>query len=434
MTTHDTPPHDSGNIHPSLRQEPGQEPPEPETGPKAPSTTRPHNGTSPPEAPPDSPPPPSDAERLARVALTRIAEPGDTLIGGWLATLPPRAVLDALTTPGAPALPDASPRRWAGLRARAQNIRPEDDLESITRAGGRFLCPGDPEWPRQLDDLGPARPIGLWVRGTPSLRTLALRSVALVGSRACTDYGAHCATHLAAGLAERGWSVVSGAAYGIDAAAHRGALAAGGPTLGVLACGVDVGYPSGHQELIRTMAERGLLLAELPPGAHPTRPRFILRNRVIAALTPGTVVVEAALRSGALVTARRALALGRHLMGVPGPITSGLSQGVHQLLRGEAVVITDADEVIEMVGMMGELAPQRRGPSVPRDALNAECSRVLEAMPGRASADPAGLARAAGVPTRLVLAHLHELQALGFVERDGAHWRLTRPGKAHSIE
>ncbi|MGP3972497.1 DNA-processing protein DprA [Streptomyces sp. 8N114] len=332
-----------------------------------------------------------------------------------------------------PPLTGAGERRWAGLRLRAAHARPQADLDAIAASGGRFVCPGDAEWPCQLDDLGDARPFGLWVRGTPVLRLWALRSVAVVGARACTEYGAHCATVLGAELAERGWTVVSGAAYGIDAAAHRGALAARGPTVGVLACGADVAYPPGNQQLIRVLGERGLLVAELPPGDHPTRSRFVLRNRVIAALTRGTVVVEAALRSGALVTARRALRLGRHLMGMPGPVTSGLSQGVHQLLRGEATVVTDAAEVIEQVGMMGELAPERRGPTVPRDALSPAAARVLDALPGRGASDPARIACSAGVPPGEALARLHELRALGFVERDGNRWQLTSRSKGHSI-
>ncbi|KIF67740.1 hypothetical protein HY68_02335, partial [Streptomyces sp. AcH 505] len=187
--------------------------------------------------------------------------------------------------------------------------------------GGRFVCPGDQEWPSQLDDLGAAAPIGLWVRGGPDLRLWALRSVAVVGARACTPYGAHMAAGLGAGLAERGWVVVSGGAFGVDAAAHRGALAAGGATVAVLACGVDVVYPRGHAELIARIAEQGLVIGELPPGDHPTRSRFILRNRVIAALTRGTVVVEAQYRSGSLVTARSAQRLGRHTIGVPTPLS-----------------------------------------------------------------------------------------------------------------
>lgn len=375
-------------------------------------------------------------QRLARAALTRIAEPGNEMVGRWLKTHGAQEVVRALNGEGA-ALPGVTEQRWAGLRSRAKRARPEADLAAVEAVGGRFLCPGDREWPGQLDALGSARPIGLWVRGAPYLRFWALRSVAVVGARACTDYGVHVAAVLGAGLAKRGWTVISGAAYGVDGAAHRGVLAAGGATVGVLACGVDVAYPPGHAELIHRIGEQGLLVAELPPQDHPTQSRFVLRNRVIAALTRGTVVVEAALRSGSLSTARHARRLGRFVMGVPGPVTSGLSAGVHELLREEGTVVTDAAEVIELVGSMGELAPRRRGPVVPRDVLPREAACVLEALPGRGAAETTQLARAAGISCEAALVRLQELCVLGFVEHLGKRWQLTRPATpagGHPIE
>lgn len=364
--------------------------------------------------------------RLARAALTRVVEPGDELAGRWLRVLGPVGLMRLFRGGGSP--PSAvTEERLAGYRARAVGLDPAADLSAAESVGGRFVCPGDHEWPAQLDDLGAARPVGLWVRGRPSLRLWALRSVAVVGARACTDYGAHVATALGAGLAERGWVVVSGAAYGVDGAAHRGALAACGATVAVLACGVHAAYPRGHTELLRRIAEQGLLVAELPPGGHPTRSRFLQRNRVIAALTRGTVVVEAAYRSGSLVTARRAQRLGRLSAGVPGPVTSGQSAGVHELLRGEAAVVTDADEVVELVGGMGELAPGRNGPVVPRDLLDPLSARVLEGLPADGSADMGQIAREAGTGSGEAMAKLYELLSLGFVERIGERWCLTRP-------
>lgn len=368
----------------------------------------------------------AERERRARAALTRIVEPGDELAGRWLRERGPVALLRLFLGRGrAPS--EVSEERMAGYRARAAGADPVAALRAAEAAGIRFVCPGDQEWPGQLDDLGDARPLGLWVRGRPSLRLWALRSVAVVGARACTDYGAHAATALGAGLAERGWVVVSGAAYGIDGAAHRGALAAGGATVAVLACGVDRAYPRGHTELLRRIADQGLLVAELPPGGHPTRSRFLQRNRVIAALTRGTVVVEAEYRSGSLVTARRAQRLGRLSAGVPGPVTSGLSAGVHELLRGEATLVTDADEVIELVGGIGELAPGRTGPVVARDLLAPLTARVLDALPARREADTREIAREAGTDGDEARARLYELLSLGFVERHGDRWRLARP-------
>ncbi|MFJ6699234.1 DNA-processing protein DprA [Streptomyces sp. NPDC091272] len=401
----------------------------------------------------------SGAERLARAALTGIIEPGDETGGRLLREYGPLEVLRRLTGPGrertepgreqtapgreqgrsrgsgegaaragAPpggSLSGVSAKRLDGYRNRAAAVDPQRYLAAAAAVGGRLVCPGDEEWPSQLDDLGDARPVALWVRGRPNLRMWALRSVAVVGARACTAYGAHMAATLGAGLAERGWVVVSGAAFGVDGAAHRGVLAAGGATVAVLACGIDTVYPRGHAELIGRIAEQGLLVGELPPGGHPTPSRFVLRNRVIAALTRGTVVVEAEYRSGSLVTARSAQRMGRFTMGVPGPVTSGLSAGVHELLRGEGVLVTDAAEIVELVGEIGDLAPARRGPVLPRDLLDPVTARVLEALPARATVDARSVARDAGTSGDEALARLYELHSLGFVERHGDAWQLA---------
>ncbi|MFI7020451.1 DNA-processing protein DprA [Streptomyces sp. NPDC050164] len=366
-----------------------------------------------------------DEELLARVLLTRVIEPGDEVGGRWVRELGVRGLARRLAEGGRP-LAGVSGKRWKGLLARAEAARPREDLAVAREAGVRFVGPGDAEWPGQLDDLGDARPLGLWVRGRASLRVWALKSVAVVGARACTEYGAHMAATLASGLAEQGWVVVSGGAYGVDGAAHRGALGAGGATVAVLACGVDRPYPRGHTQLIGRIAEQGLVIGELPPGDHPTPSRFILRNRVIAALTRGTVVVEAAHRSGSLVTARAAQRLGRHTMGVPGPATSGLSAGVHELLRGEAVLVTDTADVVELVGDIGQLAPDRRGPVLPRDLLDPAARQVLAALPGGRAARPDEIARRAQTAQDDAIARLYELRALGYVERHGDGWKLTR--------
>jgi len=366
-----------------------------------------------------------DGECLARMFLPRVVEPGDEVAGRWLRERGAEEVARQLREGGRP-LPGVTGKRWAGLRARAAQAEPERDRAVAREAGMRFVCPGTSEWPVQLDDLGDGRPVGLWVRGRSSLRMWALRSVAVVGARACTEYGAHVAADLGAGLAERGWVVVSGGAYGVDGAAHRGTLAAGGATVAVLACGVDRPYPRGHTELISRIAHQGLVVGELPPGEHPTPNRFILRNRVIAALTRGTVVVEAAYRSGALVTARAAQRLGRYVMGVPGPVTSALSAGVHELLREDAVLVTDAADVVELVGEMGELAPERRGPVLPRDLLDPAAAQVLAALPAGAAAAADEIARGAGATVDDAVGRLYELRSLGFVERHSDGWKLTR--------
>jgi DNA processing protein len=359
----------------------------------------------------------TDTERLARATLSRIVEPGDEAVGVLLDEHGPQETVARLLHGPA----------GEGYRARAAGSDPVADLDHARRLGARLVCPGEEEWPTQLDDLGARRPVGLWVRGTASLRLLALRSVAVVGARACTAYGTHVAAELAAELADSAWVVASGGAFGVDAAAHRGALAATGITIGILACGVDQYYPRAHSALLDRIAEQGLLISELPIGAHPNRPRFLQRNRVIAALTRGTVVVEAARRSGALSTARHARDLNRLVMGVPGPVTSELSAGVHALLRAGGSLVTAAAEVIELVGGIGaDLAPLTGSPLLPRDALEGEALRVLEAVPlGALGAPVARLVRGAGLPPDAVLQRLYELGSLGLVERCGAHWRLA---------
>lgn len=262
-------------------------------------------------------------------------------------------------------------------------------------------------------------------------REALARSVAVVGARAATGYGVHVATELGYGLADREWTVVSGGAYGIDAAAHRGALNAGGATVAVLACGVDRPYPMGNSALFDRIAETGLLVSEWMPGAEPLRPRFLIRNRVIAAGTRGSVLVEAAARSGATQTLRRALALGRSGMVVPGPVTSAMSVGAHELLREspQARLVTGVPHVLEEVGRIGDdLAPLARGTERPTDQLDDEAASLLESLPRRGVLGPDSLAARAGVPVRTALRKLALLEELRLVvRRDGGYALAPRP-------
>ena len=291
-----------------------------------------------------------------------------------------------------------------------------------------MICPGDPEWPSQLDALADTAPYALWLRGPADLRYGCLRSVAVVGARAATTYGIRIAAELGAELADRRCTVVSGGALGIDAAAHRGALAADGTTVAVLAGGVDHAYPPRNDGLFAEIAQRALLVSEWPPGSTPTRLRFLVRNRVIAALTKGTVVIEADVRSGALNTAKYARELNRPVMAVPGPIGSVVSRGCHKWLReGMATCVSSAAEVMDTVGHIGDdLAPEQRGPVLPRDELEPVTRLVLEAVPARSSAGPAQIAVRAGVDLGTVRSRLGLLSAAGFVERCGQGWRLPR--------
>jgi DNA processing protein len=247
---------------------------------------------------------------------------------------------------------------------------------------------------------------------------------------------------MALDLASTGWHVVSGGAFGIDGAAHRGALVGSGSMAGpqgttvvVLAGGVDIAYPRAHTALLgRVVDEGGLLISEAPPGTPPLRRRFLSRNRLIAALSAGTVVVEAGVRSGALSTARHARRLGRPVLAVPGPVTSGLSAGPHLLLRQwpETQLVTKAAEVVEAVGRIGELAPLPVIPQGPRDGLEPAMHRVLDALPSRAARPLDDVARRVGLDEQSTALILEPLLAAGLVERLPEGWRLSALGRRPS--
>jgi len=372
----------------------------------------------------------SSPARRARAALTALVEPGDALLNELLDQWGAEEVLTAVRAGRGGAIPaDELPARAvARWRARLDVLDVDRDIAAGEHVGGRLICPGDPEWPTQLDDLADARPYALWARGDGDLRFGCLRSVAVVGSRAASGYGTHVTAELAGDLAERGWTPVSGGAYGVDAAAHRAAVLTGGPTIAVLACGIDVAYPAAHQGLFDQITTTGVVVSEWPPGATPFRARFLVRNRVIAALTRGTVVVEAASRSGALNTARHARDLNRVVMAVPGPVTSQMSTGCHWMLREwNAVCVTRVEEVIEQVGGIGtDLAERPGSPVLPRDELDATMLRVLDAVPLRGSGGPAQISVTAGIEMDTTVGCLGRLAAGGFVERVDGGWRVRR--------
>jgi DNA processing protein len=370
--------------------------------------------------------------------LSWLAEPGDPQLAALLRTYSPGAIVTALADgtwpPGdvrGPAIPGlkAALQRWT---ARLGGMPTQRTLDGWARAGIRLLCPGDPGWPSQLAVLGDSSPWALWVRGSADLRFACLRSVSIVGTRAATGYGGHVCAELAAALAERGWAVVSGGAFGIDGWAHRGALSAEGITVAVLPSGLDDPYPRGHDELFQAIAAHGVLVSERPPGRAPTRPGFLVRNRLIAALSRGTVVVEAALRSGALNTARHARDLNRPLMAVPGPVTSAASAGCHLAIRewGAECVTSAADVLSQLSFGPDETAspPGGRGPVLPRDELDPVSRNVLEAVPARTGWGPARIAVSAGVDFDTVMRCLGQLAAGGYVERCERGWRLRFPG------
>src|SRR5580765_6234710 len=313
----------------------------------------------------------SEDDLLAHAYLSRVAEPASVPVWELVRQV---GAIEAMRQIREGTVEE---KVLAATAARAATADPGADLEAAERHGIRLVTPGSDEWPhiavgtlerallRRLSgpppkerDVEPTPPLALWVKGEGELASLGLRSAGVVGSRAATDYGARVASNLAGGLARCGVPVVSGGAYGIDAAAHRGALAADGMTVLVSAGGLDRPYPTGNASLFRQVAGAGLLVSESPPGAAPQRHRFLSRNRLIAALSRGTVVVEAARRSGALNTAGHCRVLGLPVMAVPGPVSSAMSGGCHDLVRAEgnpARLVTCAEDVLSEIGAQEHL-------------------------------------------------------------------------------
>lgn len=364
-------------------------------------------------------------ERDARMGLCCAVEPGSLPVTEAVAEHGAIAVLAGLRTRG-------SRSRWA---RRAQAI----DLDAVRRAAERnrlrFVIPGDDEWPTALNDLATSEPVqemggvpfGLWVKGDAGLAEVSGRAVAIVGSRAATPYGQSVASDLAAGLGGHGISVVSGGAYGIDAAAHSGALATSAPTVAVMAGGLDSPYPPGNAALLQRVAGQGLLVSELPPGEHPTRARFLSRNRLIAALCPATILVEAAWRSGARNTVSWASACGRVVLAVPGPVHSATSTTPHRLIRdAEAVLCTGVPDVLELVGPLGRPPVVRPDQYRPLDELSADELAVYEAIPARGEIDTGEVSLRAGLALGTCLAILDRVAERGLVEHGVSGWRLRR--------
>lgn len=361
--------------------------------------------------------------------LSRVAEPPDVRLAALVTEVGPVEAAERI-------------RRGAVGDELAQNTAARRDidcaaadLELLDRRGGRLLTPDDEEWPAlafSAFDGATGRPdcrapLVLWLQGPARIDEVSGRCAAIVGTRAATGYGEHVAADLAVGLAETDVAVISGAAYGIDGAAHRATLAAEGTTVAVLACGIDVTYPAGHTALLHRIARTGLLVTEYPPGTRPYRHRFLTRNRLVAACAGATVVVEAGLRSGAANTAAWARALGRVVAAVPGPVTSAASAGCHALLRDGAELVTRAEEIVELAGRIGELASEQPHPLTPLDGLDDTERRVYEALPGRGLHTVDQIAVGAGLPVERVLGPLAMLEICGLAERREDRWGIVRP-------
>ncbi|MCH9766818.1 MAG: DNA-processing protein DprA [Actinomycetia bacterium] len=368
--------------------------------------------------------------RRAWAYLSRVAEPPNPLLADLVAAVGAVDAADRIRR-----------REVSGPLKRATEARfeldcAEEDLDVLGRMGARLVTADDDEWPtlalasfrgvdaNQKPHAHP--PLVLWAVGPARLCDVADRAASIVGTRAATAYGEHVAADLAAGLAERSVAVVSGGAYGIDGAGHRAALASDGETVAVLAAGIDVPYPAGHSALFHRVSRHGLLVSEYPPGVRPTRRQFLTRNRLVAALSGATVVIEAGARSGSANTAAWARALGRHVCAVPGPVTSSTSVGCHALLAAGANLVTRAADVIELVGRMGELAPDVPRPTSVIDELSDVELTVYEALPGRGTRTVGEIAVAAGLPVTDVLGPLAMLEVRGLAAQREGGWKMAR--------
>lgn len=424
---------------------------------------------------------PSDSEdRIARIAWSRILEPGDGTAGTLISVLGAAPLLRLLACGSSvedigrawqQARSDEEPldkrtlftalERWTPRLDRSATLT---DVKRAAETTMRPLFPQDQEWPMQLDELGAHTPAMLWVRGNPD--ALQSHALSLVGARAATAYGTHVTAELAAGVCAAGAGIVSGAAYGIDAVAHRAALAAGAPTVAVLAGGADRAYPMGNTALIDRIAEEGVVCSEVVPGTAPTRWRFLQRNRLVAALGAATLVTEAGIRSGSLNTAGHAAQLGRALGAVPGPVTSAASAGCHRLIREySASLVTSASDACELLGLdlaredLGSeslggarsnrvservgaqpgLAPSSGGQSDDRsdanDRIPAMHRRIIDALPLRGARNLGGVVQHAGVSLSDARSALAELVLLGVIERreanggDEPKWAIRRTGR-----
>ncbi|HTI22363.1 MAG TPA: DNA-processing protein DprA [Kutzneria sp.] len=366
-----------------------------------------------------------DDVRLARAYLLRVAEPPAPEVASLVADLGPVRAAELVRT-GKAAIDETAARRHLDFATK--------DLEQAAVRQARLVIPEDEEWPAwpllalanaaARDVPGMTEPLGLWVRGEARLDELVQEAIAVVGARGATSYGEQVAAEIAYDLAQRSVTVVSGAAYGIDGCAHRGALRAGGATVAVLACGVDVAYPAGHTDLLVRIIGQGAVVSEYPPGTRPAKHRFLVRNRLIAALAGGTVVVEAGRRSGSRNTAATTVALGRPLMAVPGPVTSAMSVGCHDLLRTTAATaVCSAAHVMADAGRIGVDATTRSDePARSTDGLDRVMLRVHEELPSRGGVSAERIAVGSGVPLSRVRALLPELELLGLVQKCEAGW------------
>ncbi|WP_316309462.1 DNA-processing protein DprA [Clavibacter michiganensis] len=302
-------------------------------------------------------------ERFARAAWTHISDPGDRLAWDVIEKLGARTALDAVRNHWHPEqLLEALgadeaftlARVAEGIERWGRRFDTEAIIQALARAthlGASLITPADAEWPSGLRDLGHDEPLALWAHGNIDALRGVNGAITVTGARAATSYGEDVTAALVGGLADRGFTIASGGAYGIEGTAHRAALSARGTTIAVLAGGVDRPYPAGHLDLFQRIARSGAVVSQLPCGAAPTRWRFLTRNRILAAMSGSTLVTEAGARSGSLNLALSAISLGRPLAAVPGPISSPTSAGCHRLIRDHgAALVTSPEDFLASAG------------------------------------------------------------------------------------
>lgn len=313
---------------------------------------------------------------------------------------------------------------WKRFKPRALRNDVNQELAAIHALGGRFISQEDPSFPKELNILQESTPLGLWVVGTLP----HTRSVTIVGARATTNLGIRNAFDIASDLADRGDTILSGGAFGIDIAAHRGTLAANGQTIAILAGGVANPYPISHTRDFETIVESsGAIVSEVPPSFRPAKWRFLGRNRMLAAWGDATIVIEASSRSGALATARRAMTLGKPVGAVPGPITSQSSMGCHELIRNGATLIRNASDIHEMIDplhtqLQGTLFGEPVCPDQGVNALSPHARRAWEALPIRNLSTLSNIAANAGMSEQETLRALAELELEGYVRSHSRGW------------
>lgn len=401
---------------------------------------------------------PSSEERQARAIWTAIAQPGEPIVGQvighfgvmealervkFLAAKLPEIDDMIIRTVFQPARLPASVAQIEGWAMRLRELNLEMEYQLLSRDGGTLVVPGDAAWPVMVDNLGMVAPLALWVRGNPrALQALAPEgAVALVGARCATHYGTDMAQEIAYELGERGIWVISGGAYGIDAAAHQGALASRGKTISVQAGGLGELYPAMNARLFSQIQQTGAIVSEAPPSQRPAKHLFLTRNRIISALSQVVVVVEAGERSGAMSTANHGAEQGRQVAAVPGPVTSAASIGCHRLIREGAALVTNAEEILELMfplnavkqnvhgGGAAASAPQRNSAGqIPAPSLFAGLSsdgvKVIDSLSKTAWKSLEQVARGAGLGTRTVQSELGLMELDGKVETRNGRYRL----------